>query len=440
VKKELLEEAEIPPEQLRIGDGKIGFGILGPEGFEILDSQIWQCLWCQVEIEKEVCEGEPLRKPSVCPNCEKKGPFKLLTPTPALKPEWHPPSGFEEVRMNDLFREVRSYIASHVNLEHEHQYDGLAIWSLMTWQKDVFPFSVHLCIMAPSLSGKTRLCRTLSEISYHGYNAAAATESTLFRTIDEHDVTPFVSEFSGLPRETRRSVHNIIRAAQKRGEPIARSVRVGKQWEVESFDTYTPLAVASQFDFPDDVKNRAIIIDMHYDADDIEPILRSAADLRDKLLYYRFVTRAEAEVFFEDSIEELYERGVRGRVLEQLAPLKAIAKTVGRNISEFLEWQERRHRAIQKEQIHVQICKVLSRRIRENHPLTVKAIADEFNQNTERDWGPRKMGRKLSDLGIDRRKDSSGRMAVRVPSAVESIRMHGEPFGVEVPDVQKKIE
>lgn len=430
----------VEPEQLRLEDDRIGFAVPKKDGVEIMDTQVWKCLRCGHEVKRPVYEGKQPHPPEYCKNCESKRAFKLVEPRAVIEPEWSPPSDVEPCPPKELYESVREYIFKHVNVDRECLYDGLAVWSLATWHKEAFPSVSHLCILAPTTSGKTRLCRTLSEVSYRGYNAGGSSESSLFRSIDGHSVTPFVSEFTGLPKETKRQIHNIIRVSQKKGEPIARSVRRGDQWVVRSFDTFTPMAVASQYDFPDDIKNRSIILKMHHDAGGIEPILREAGDLTEKLLFFRFSTRVDVEDGFEPVVSELYDEGIRGRLLEQLAPLITVARVCDVDLNDFVEWEKKKHKAVIKEQAHVQICEILSERIKSGANLDVASVVQDFNERTEADWSAQKMGLRLKDLGIDREMGSKGRKEVVVDSAVEAIELHGSAFGVEVPEVQEKIE
>lgn len=86
------------------------------------------------------------------------------------------------------------------------------------------------------------------------------------------------------------------------------------------------------------------------------------------------------------------------------------------------------------------ICSVISETIRGDEDLAVSNITDKYNFKTDSDVSPQWMGHRLKELGARTERGKSGKKVVPVDEAIETIKKHGEPFGVEVPDVNLGME
>lgn len=94
---------------------------------------------------------------------------------------------------------------------------------MSTWFRPNLNFSSHLMLSGRTTGRKTTLLNTLARVGYRTIVSADATPSSMFRMVDEYNITYLVSEYQGLEQETQRMLDNVIRAGQKRNEVVTRS-------------------------------------------------------------------------------------------------------------------------------------------------------------------------------------------------------------------------
>lgn len=303
-----------------------------------------QCQACGTVVGSHVKRGESIEPPNSCPACGKQAAFEPvgvdgeadpdLPIRTYLDPPWYAPSAAEPERIDELWGDIREYIRDHWDAgeEHEHLYDGLTAYVITTWLRPDLEFLPHLMLMGRFTGGKTRLLNTLARVSYRAIVTASATPASMFRLIDNYDVTFFVSEYHGLDPDTRRDLDAIIRAAQKRGEKVTRADPAPQGqggFDPSVFDPFTHVAVATQYEPADDIISRCVQVRTSPAGRDMPATHDEARgrDIRNRLLYAR-LRYLESDEF--DSAETsaygyLAQRDIDGRPREKLLALLTVA-------------------------------------------------------------------------------------------------------------------
>lgn len=241
---------------------------------------------------------------------------------------WYPPSGISDADYGDLWADVRDYIRAHWDTSEAFLYDGLTAFALSTWIREELEFLPHLMLMGKTTGGKTRLLNTLARVTYRGRVVVDATAASMFRLIDEYDVSYFISEYHGLEYETQNQIDAIIRAGQKRGEKIDRAEQTSQGYEPDTFDPFTHVAVGTQYDVADDILNRCIQVrsqganrrmPMTFDED-------RADQIRNRLIYarYRLLDSEEWKQADAKAYNHLAEANIWDRTHEKLRAILAV--------------------------------------------------------------------------------------------------------------------
>ncbi|WP_227357682.1 phage NrS-1 polymerase family protein [Haladaptatus salinisoli] len=301
----------------------------------------WVCQQCGTVSGEHATVGDSVKDPGNCPSCGKSGPWEPVVDddVPAqfyLQEAWDYPKAVDESDFEELWDDVRQYIYDHwdAGANNGHIYDGLTAYALSTWLRPDLDFVPHIMLMGRYTGGKTRLLNTLSRLSYRCIVSASASPSSMFRLIDAYDTTFFVSEYHGLDPDTRRELDAVVRAAQKRGETVTRSVQMdGGGFEPEVLDPFTHVAVATQYEPADDIVSRCIEVKTSPATREMPPTLddERATSIRNRLLYARFrlLGSNRIKIAKTNAYEYLAEHEIDGRLREKLLSALMIADIWG---------------------------------------------------------------------------------------------------------------
>ena len=329
-----------PPEPVVRDDGNVEFRCVTDEGdVNSLDVGTWECQRCHTTIQTGLADGEVV-EPHECKGCERQGPFVHVGGIStdeiqaALRAAdmWHPPAGVSNAGYADLWDDVTQFLYDHWDAgtsdDADAIYAGLTAYALSTWVRENMPFVPHLMLMGKTTGGKTRLLNTLARVSYRAIVSASATPASMFRLIDGYDVSYYISEYHGLHPDTRREVDAVVRAGQKENEVVTRAEPTATGHEPMTFDPFTHVAIATQYEPDDDIVNRCIQIQSSTAGRDIPATLddNRARDLRDRLLYARFrlLDSAEWDAAEQRAYAYLADRDITGRTREKLLGLVTI--------------------------------------------------------------------------------------------------------------------
>jgi len=329
-----------PPEPVVRDDGTVEFLYVTDVGdVASMTLGTWICQRCGTETMTGTADGDVV-EPHECSGCERQGPFdhagdvSIEDVQAALRAAdmWHPPTSVSDEDFLGLWADVRTFIYNHWDAgsgeDAEAVYAGLTAYALSTWVRENLTFVPHLMLMGKTTGGKTRLLNTLARVSYRAVVSASATPASMFRLIDAYDVSYFVSEYHGLHHETRRELDAVVRAGQKRNEVVTRAEPTSSGHEPRTFDPFTHVAVATQYEPDDDIVNRCIQVqsstanrDMPATHDE-----KRAEELRNRLLYARFrlLESDEWNAAEERAYDYLADRDITGRTREKLLGLLTI--------------------------------------------------------------------------------------------------------------------
>ncbi len=160
----------------------------------------------------------------------------------------------------------------------DRYYPIIAAWIIGTYYHEQFTTFPLLFINATRGSGKTRLLDFISTTSKDGVVLLALNEAVLFRTAKGR--TLCIDEFENVARKENNVLRTLINAAYRKGATVERMKKYidkGKEeYRVESFDLYTPLAMANIWGMDDVVQDRCITIMLDKSTDSM--ITRRIAD------------------------------------------------------------------------------------------------------------------------------------------------------------------
>jgi len=336
-----------PPEPVVTDERRVSFfypTVRQPGDESVIDTVdlgTWECQRCGTQLDPGIRDGD-LVEPHDCPGCERQGPFEHAGPDDLTDDDvqaglrtanmWHPPAGVSDEDFLGLWGDVQTFIYNHWDAgsgeDADAVYAGLTAYALSTWVRENLTFVPHLMLMGKTTGGKTRLLNTLARVSYRAVVSASATPASMFRLIDAYDVSYFVSEYHGLHHETRRELDAVVRAGQKRNEVVTRAEPTSSGHEPRTFDPFTHVAVATQYEPDDDIVNRCIQVqsstanrDMPATHDE-----KRAEELRNRLLYARFrlLESDEWNAAEERAYDYLADRDITGRTREKLLGLLTI--------------------------------------------------------------------------------------------------------------------
>lgn len=257
----------------------------------------------------------------------------------------------------------------------KHYYPIISIWILGTYLHKEFSTYPLLFINATKGSGKSRLLRLISHLAWKGKLVADMRESSLFRTAKENSI--FIDEFEGIGKKENATLRTLINAAYKKGVSVERMKKVktkdSEEQVVESFQVYTPMAMANIWGIEDVLSDRCISFILEKSSDsvitkliedyeinskiqgvsvvlsDLVYILRSVvmsknittrwnAYVKQKytLNYIEGITTLNTHTTLNNeelsSFNKIDETGIDGRNLELFFPIFTIAQIIGEDI------------------------------------------------------------------------------------------------------------
>ena len=157
------------------------------------------------------------------------------------------------------------FLSRYVVFASREQADATALWVGHTWTYDAFDTTPYLAIQSPGRrSGKSRLLECLRLVTRQAVPMAGASLAALFRIIEERHPTLLLDEadtiFNKRASDATEDIRGLLNNGYRRGVPFFRVVGDGKKMHVESFDVFTPKAIASIRSLPDTVQDRSIVI------------------------------------------------------------------------------------------------------------------------------------------------------------------------------------
>ena len=438
-------EYRAPPEL--VVDENDTYGALyvktGDKDLGVWWGQRWVCERCEARVlnERDTGPGVP-QPPNQCSGCEREGPFtpqvpdnNYTSPQQVLdlftsKKVYEPPAAsfdFDaDPTFESVYQEVRDYIKHYwaAGDDREWLYSMLACYTISTWFRERWHFVPHLLVIGRHETGKSRLLNTLSNVSYRCVHNASLTSAYLYRAINHHDCTMYISEYHRLGDEKQEDVDAVINAGQKRGETIGRcGESTNGSIDPETFDPFSHIAISTQYEPDDDTISRCYRITTKPAQRSIPRRLEDRPDLRNKLLYLRFRYLHsdridEAEAAAVDTMDEL---GVYNRLSEKMWCILTIAELadadMGPVIDAVVDREEDRQRDTE-ESILVQalLDEAFDQLDDADDPgdqwgellLPLGEVRDRFDRLTDRDVSASYIGQLRNRVGLGKVRHSDG--------------------------------
>lgn len=354
-------EFKAPPELVVNDDGTYG-ALYVTDDYRDLNvwwGREWICERCgsQVMADRDPGPGVP-EPPLQCHGCEREGPFNpavttndYTSPQAALdlftsKSLYQPPStgfGFEDdPTFESVYGEIRDYIKEYwaAGKNREWLYSMLACYTISTWFRERWHFVPHLLVVGRHETGKSRLLNTLSNVSYRCVHNASLTSAYLYRAINQHGCTMYISEYHRLNDERQEDVDAVVNAGQKRGETIGRCGESSSGGiEPETFDPFSHVAISTQYEPNDDTISRCFQVTTQPAQRSIPRQLIDRPDIRRKLLFLRFkYLHSERIDNAEDAaVETMDDLDVYNRLSEKMWCILTIGELANADLSDVID-------------------------------------------------------------------------------------------------------
>ncbi len=157
------------------------------------------------------------------------------------------------------YKKIKLVLKEYMDMDEEH-YSLVSLWVLGTYIHRQFSSYPYLYFNAMKGSGKTRLMKIVSNLSYNGKLVGSMTESVLFRTAK--DRTLCIDEFENINAKGSENLKLLLNAAYKRGTTIERMSKKktpeGESQVVEAFEVYCPIAMANIWGMDNVLSDRCI--------------------------------------------------------------------------------------------------------------------------------------------------------------------------------------
>ncbi len=159
--------------------------------------------------------------------------------------------------LKESYRNLMDILRKYCDLREEY-YSLISLWIIGTYLHERFETYPYLFLNAMKGSGKTRLLRLITGLSYNGEMLTSLTEAVLFRD----NGTLGIDEFEGLSK--KESLRELLNAGYKKGNKVKRMKKVktpdGEEQVVESFDVYRPIVMANIWGMENVLGDRCITL------------------------------------------------------------------------------------------------------------------------------------------------------------------------------------
>lgn len=339
--------------------------------------------------------------------------FQLTKPEP-----WD-----DDVVGSELADEIAASIRQYVILT-ESATTAISLWVILTYCFEQFTVTPILAIVSPEKQcGKTTMLDILSELVCRPLLAANVTAASIFRVIEQERPTLLIDEADTFLRKDE-ALRGVLNSGNRASGCVLRTV--GENYEVRSFPTYGPKAIALIGILPDTLNDRSISIGLRRKAK-YECVLRFTHNRTDALK----ITARKIARWADNFSHELNSSNpsipdfLSNRAADNWFPLIAIADLIGGG------WQ-RRVRDAAKDVVIRTADDTASHRIilladikelfdqSKTDRLRSGAIVNRLNALDERPWAEWKRGQPLTTYQL-----ASLLRAFAICS--RTIRMGGDP-------------
>jgi len=147
-------------------------------------------------------------------------------------------------RLLEAHRNIIDILKDYCDIKEEY-FSLVALWIIGTYCHEEFTSYPYLFFNAMRGSGKTRILKLVSVLSYEGQMLNSLTEAVLFRTKG----MLAIDEFEGANRKGNENLRELLNSAYKKGTTVKRMKKKrtvdGEDHVVEEFTVYRPISIAN---------------------------------------------------------------------------------------------------------------------------------------------------------------------------------------------------
>lgn len=168
----------------------------------------------------------------------------------------------EETRLilGKIYEDIKTFLKVYIDMPEGH-YELITLWILGTYLHDKFETFPYLFINAMRGSGKTRLLKIISALSYKGIMNTSMREAVLFRMGKK---TLCIDELEGIGSKEAQALREVLNASYKKGMKITRMKKVrtpeGEDYVTEDFEPYKPIAMANIWGMEEVLGDRCVTL------------------------------------------------------------------------------------------------------------------------------------------------------------------------------------
>ncbi|MEM2352376.1 MAG: hypothetical protein QXT26_08230, partial [Thermoproteota archaeon] len=229
-------------------------------------------------------------------------------------------SGEAEVNPAELYAKIREQWSRYIEFTEEAYYDLVTLWTVGTYLFPLFNAYPYLYFGGIKRTGKTKALTLLRLLSFNAVFSTDISTSSLFRLIQSGRCTLLMDESESLSNaERKQDLRSLILAGYKRAAQVWRTEKnAAERLTPESFEVYSPKALANIAGLEDTLEDRCISIIMqrgrkreilNSEPDENDPVWQ---EIRDKLYifalkYWREISSLASEI---SVVSEEVNRGV----------------------------------------------------------------------------------------------------------------------------------
>jgi len=312
----------------------------------------------------------------------------------------------KEENPEQLFNEIRSFFADHLDVSNELLYDVYACFVLASWRPEDWKVVSYLFFMGPLSSGKTRALECFHRLCYRSIMAASMSASSLFRALEAWHPTLLLDETEIYNRESMIEVLALLNSGYRRGQYAIRVEKIEQgNPQIAMFDTFGFKVLAGTQELAATLQSRCIITAMTKAVKPIRLFIdeEKAQEIRDKLLMYRFknLGKTPEKTEIDDQIQN-------ARIIElfisllQVAPSEEIRQRLLTCMRQIARSRLEEEQTSVEARIFDAVLKCETQTI--EGKLTTQAVTDAFNEDLpEKEKATsRFIGRKLRALGFEK--------------------------------------
>jgi hypothetical protein len=190
-------------------------------------------------------------------HCGTKGSEWVLLSTEFTDEQWE-----QEIKdLRRIYEGIKDVLQKYIDTT-EYNYHIITLWIIGTYVYEEFNTFPLLFINATKGSGKSRLLNLIEALCKNGKIQANLSEAVLFRVKKDH--TLLLDEFEQVGAKEKGTLRELINSSYKKGSRVERLKEVKKDgkkdYEIATFDLYSPIAMANIWGMDQTVEDRCIVV------------------------------------------------------------------------------------------------------------------------------------------------------------------------------------